>query len=143
MKKIAILIVLNGLCILLLAQPTFFSWQRPGTGVNKGNNYISPAKDQGEQGPCAIFAAVADIEALSHIYYNKPFPINSSGLNLSEAEMYSICSGHGMVEGAANVWETFNYSAANGIVDEACFPIQRCFYFIVILVINVPRRHKK
>ncbi|NEW84949.1 MAG: C1 family peptidase, partial [Mariniphaga sp.] len=101
------------------SQPATFSWY--SKQLTKPN-YISLAKDQGEQGPCAIFAAVAAIEALSHIYYNKPFPYNLSCLDLSEAEMYSICSGYGRLEGAANAWETFNYSTANGIIDEACFP---------------------
>ncbi|MDP2338460.1 MAG: C1 family peptidase [Bacteroidota bacterium] len=101
------------------SQPSTFSWFNYQSSKP---NYISPAKDQGEQDPCAIFAAVAAIEALSHIYYNKPFPYNSSCLNLSEAELYSICSGYGRFEGAANAMETLNYSAANGIVDDVCFP---------------------
>jgi hypothetical protein len=68
MKKFITLAIVIGNNLPLFAQPSFFSWQRPTTGENKGNNYISFPQDQGEQGPCHIFAAVAAIEAISHIY---------------------------------------------------------------------------
>ena len=89
--------MLIGFNLTLLAQPSFFSWQRPQNGDNRGNNYISPAKDQGEQGPCRTFAAVAAVEAMSHIYYNKPFSYTTNGIDLSEAEIYSGCSGFGVL----------------------------------------------
>jgi hypothetical protein len=47
--------------IILYAQPYYFTWKRPDSGNNKGYNYISPAKNQGEQSPCKIFAAVAAV----------------------------------------------------------------------------------
>ena len=70
------------------SQPTAFSWYNSS---NSNQNYTSPAKDQGEQGeqgPCRIFAAVAAVEAMSHIYYNKPFSIGSNGIDLAEREIY-------------------------------------------------------
>lgn len=76
--------------IILFAQPSFFSWQKGVTGTPPGFNYISPAKNQGEQGPCGIFAASGGIEAMSQIYYHKPSSV-SPFLDLSEAEMYSEC----------------------------------------------------
>lgn len=54
-------------------QPSSFSWFSDDDEIRY--NYISPAKDQGEQSPCHIFAAVAAVEAMSHIYFNKPFSI--------------------------------------------------------------------
>ena len=122
MKKITIFLVFNSICQVLLAQPSFFSWQRPQEGTNKGNNYISLAKDQREQSPCHIFAAVAAVEAMSHIYYNKPFPINYTGcLDLSEREIYSWCSGFGGLLGSASIPEALNYIDIHGIIDESCF----------------------
>jgi hypothetical protein len=94
---LVIIVVINS-----YAQPTAFSWYNSN---NPTKNYISPAKDQGEQGPCGIFAAAGAIEALSHIYYNKPFSSSLSGLNLSEAEIYSGCSGYGRFLAAASASE--------------------------------------
>jgi hypothetical protein len=58
--------------IILCAQPSYFTWKKLDSGDNKGFNYISPAKNQREQGPCMIFSAVAAVEAMSQIYYHKP-----------------------------------------------------------------------
>jgi hypothetical protein len=58
------------------SQPSSFSWHNKDTICL---NFISPAKDQGEQSPCRIFAAVAAVEAMCHIYYNKPFHHESNG----------------------------------------------------------------
>ena len=77
----------------VLCQPSTFSWF--SDDEEERFNYISPAKDQGEQGPCRIFTAVAAVEAMCHIYYNKPFPSGTNGTDLSEREIYSWCSGYG------------------------------------------------
>ena len=69
MKLISLLTFLL-VTITTFSQPPTFSWYNSS---NSNRNYISPAKDQGEQGPCRIFAAVAAVEAMCHIYYNKPF----------------------------------------------------------------------
>jgi hypothetical protein len=34
--------------IILCAQPSYFTWKKLDSGDNKGFNYISPAKNQGE-----------------------------------------------------------------------------------------------
>lgn len=86
----------------LLAQPYSFSWKEPNLYREYGFNYISPVKDQGEQGPCGIFAAIGGIEAMSQIYYHKPSSV-APFINLSEAEMYSKCSQYGRFDAAASV----------------------------------------
>lgn len=100
--------------ISINAQPNAFTWK---SSSNK--DYISPAKDQGTQGPCHIFAAVAAVEAMCQIYYNKSQ--TSSEIDLSEAEIYSPCSGYGCVMGPADISQTFTYVGTNGIVDDDCF----------------------
>lgn len=100
-------------------QPLSFSWFSDDDEIRY--NYISPAKDQGEQGPCGIFAAVGAVEALSHIYYNKPFSSSLGGINLSEAEIYSGCSGYGRFEAAASAREALWYADTTGIINESCF----------------------
>lgn len=84
----------------VLCQPSTFSWF--SDDEEERFNYISPAKDQGEQGPCRIFTAVAAVEAMCHIYYNKPFPSGTNGTDLSEREIYSWCSGYGGPLGSAS-----------------------------------------
>lgn len=100
------------------SQPISFSWYN---GDNPTQNYISPAKDQGEQGPCGIFAAVGAVEALSHIYYNKPFHHLNNGINLAEREIYSWCSGYGRFDAAASAREALLYADTTGIINESCF----------------------
>jgi C1A family cysteine protease len=104
MKLLFSLIILVSFSITY-AQPPSFSWYNSN---NSNLNYISPAKNQGEQSPCHIFAAVAAVEALSHIYYNKPFAHASNGLDLSEREIYSWCSGFGGPQGSASIEEALN-----------------------------------
>lgn len=65
-------VLLSLVTIIAICQPSSYSWYNPN---NSNLNYISPYKDQGEQSPCGVFAAIAAIEALSHIYYNKAFLI--------------------------------------------------------------------
>ncbi|NQU87321.1 MAG: hypothetical protein HQ541_16330 [Mariniphaga sp.] len=109
------------------SQPSSFSWYSDDEDEHK--NYISPAKDQCEQGPCGIFATVASVEALSHIYFNKPFTHSSNGINLAEAEIYSECVGFGRYpEGSASTENTLNYIDTYGIINEACFEFpDTCF----------------
>lgn len=113
------------LALLIIAinsfsQPNSFSWF--SSYPTQRFNYISPAKDQGEQGPCRTFAAVAAVEAMSHIYYNKPFSYTTNGIDLSEAEIYSGCSGFGGPTGSASIEEALNYIDTTGIINESCFP---------------------
>lgn len=55
------------------------------------------------------------------IYYNKPFAISTNGIDLSEAEIYSGCSGFGGSTGSASIEEALNYIDTTGIIDENCF----------------------
>lgn len=83
MKKL-LLLLLCFVHIVLFAQPSIFSWQKGVAQMPSGFNYISPAKDQKEQGPCGIFAAIGGIEAMSQIYFHKP-SLPNPFLYLSEA----------------------------------------------------------
>lgn len=72
MKK-SVLTLLSLISVFYLySQPNEFTWR-----ASSDTNYISPAKNQGELSLCKIFAAVAAVEAMSHIYYNKPFPVQT------------------------------------------------------------------
>ncbi len=83
MKKFVLFFILAFLGYNLFAQPITFSWNaRHGT-----IDYISPAEDQKEQGPCGIFTTVAAVEAMVQIYFNT----TGSELNLSESNLYSNC----------------------------------------------------
>ncbi len=97
----------------------YFSWKDRFGSEAEYDNYISSAKDQGEQGPCFVFSSVAAIEALSQIYYNKI--LTSNELNLSESEVYSDCAGYGCTSGVPNNENTFNYVQYSGIVNEDCY----------------------
>ena len=68
--KTTFTILLSLIMMVAFSQPISFSWHNPSVS---SQNYISSAKNQGEQSTCKIFAAVAAVEAMSHIYYNKPF----------------------------------------------------------------------
>jgi hypothetical protein len=125
MKKLIFLLLVLFEVILLHAQPDEFTWS-----ARSDTNYISPAKDQCEQGPCGIFAAVAAVEALSHIYYNKPFsaiyPYNE--LDLAEAEIYSACGGYGRFIAAPGIENSLKYIDTTGIINETCFAFpDSCF----------------
>ena len=124
-----LLITLFFLVLFYIAncQPSSFSWFSDDDNIRY--NFISPAKDQGEQGPCRIFAAVAAVEAMSHIYYNKPFHHESNGINLAEREIYSWCSGFGGPLGSANIEESLNFIDTTGIINESCFPYPNALPF--------------
>jgi hypothetical protein len=52
--------------------------------------YASDGQDQKVQGPCYIFAAVAQTEAMVRLYYNRPR--SEYNINLSEKAPYSVWS---------------------------------------------------
>ena len=100
------------LSICLSAQPDSWSW-------NKDRNYISPAKDQKVQGPCKIFAAVAAVEAIAHIYFYKS--TETLTLDLSESNLFSETDcGLGCI-GASDVDIALDRIKYYGIVDEYSF----------------------
>ncbi len=111
-------VIFSAIMTVAYCQSQTFSWYNQN---NSSRNYISPAKDQGEQGPCRTFAAVAAVEAICHIYYNKPFSSGTNGINLSEAEIYSGCSGYGASTGSASIEEALYYIDTTGIINESCF----------------------
>lgn len=123
MKKIYLFLFVFFNLSIATAQPAAFTWTN-----SSGTNYISPAKDQCEMGPCSIFATVAAVEAMSHIYYNKPFSVAPNILNLAEAEIYSGCGGYGRFDAAPGIESSLMYIDTAGIIDEACFEFpDSCF----------------
>jgi hypothetical protein len=115
MKRLYIFLIIQILCCHLSAQPTSFSW-----ASRHGNSYISAAKNQKVQGPCSIFAAVAGVEAMAQIYFNKL----GASLDLSERYLYNAggeCPGFGC-ESPASILETLGLFSTSGVIDESCFP---------------------
>ncbi|HCI54983.1 MAG TPA: hypothetical protein DFI01_03545, partial [Bacteroidales bacterium] len=100
----------------LFAQPSEFTWSYR----HKIQNYISPAKNQREQGPCGAFAVVGAVEAIAQIYFNKTWPM----LDLSESNIYSnndtSCHCPGVGCGSIGVVAPLNLIKSTGIVDEDC-----------------------
>lgn len=115
MKRLYIFLFVEILSYNLLAQPSAFTWDD-----RHGNSYISAAKNQKVQGPCSIFAAVAGVEAMAQIYFNKGGP----SLDLSEKYLYNGgvgCPGLGCGS-PASIKETLEVFSATGVVDEICYP---------------------
>jgi hypothetical protein len=118
MKKILLILNIYLICLSLFAQPSTFSWAlRHGRGT-PNYSYISPAKDQGEQGSCHAFASVAAVETMAQIYFNKLDA--NPGLNLSERLLYNN-SGTGIMCEASSVINALNYFVSNGVIDDASF----------------------
>lgn len=114
MKKL-ILIFLSILpCCYLTSQPRTFSWNNRHGNANGGIDYVSPAEDQKEQGPCGIFATVAAVEAVTQIYFNNA----GADLNLSEGNLYSTCAG--ITEGSAG--NALPFFVSTGAVDDDSWP---------------------
>jgi|GEM_PF-5570587 hypothetical protein len=87
-----------------------FSW-----GSFNGKTFITASKDQKEQGPCHIFAALAQVESMYELLYFRP---GSTSLDLSEYQMYSRC-----IEAGAGTVPHFNvypFLANTGVVEESC-----------------------
>jgi hypothetical protein len=118
MKKVITILSFYFLCSSLFAQPANFSWRdRHGkTGIY---SYISNAEDQKIQGPCMIFASVAAVEAMTHIYYNM---MDASTFNLSEANLYNNDCGLGCEGAYLGVDASLEFIRDSGIVDETIFP---------------------
>lgn len=59
------------------------------------DEYVSAGKDQIVQGPCFLFAAVAQVEVMVRLYYNRPTTMagnkisTNDSVNLSEQQVYS------------------------------------------------------
>lgn len=109
MKKVITLLSFYFLCSSLFAQPTSFSWRD-----RHGYDYITDEQDQKIQGPCMVFASVAAVEAMTLIYYNRPWAI----IDLSESNIYNSDCGAGC---DADVYASLLLIRDNGIVDESTF----------------------
>lgn len=94
---------------LTYSQPSSYSWNHRHNYID----YVSDAKDQGEQGPCGIFATVAAVEAMIEIYFNH----EGSNENLSESNLYSDCTLHNWTPDLA-----LPFFKSNGSVDEGTWP---------------------
>lgn len=116
MKKSILIFLDILLCSILLAQPESFSWaDRHHDPLNNYYNYISPIRDQKEQGPCNIFASIAAVEAMTQIYYNKEWPL----LDLAESHIYNNDCG---LSCGTTVMRALKFIRDYGIVSEECFP---------------------
>lgn len=124
MKKLTITSLFLLACICLFSQPANFTWKDRHNGKY---NYISPPKDQKEQGPCRIFASVAAVEAIAQIYFNDTLP-----LDLSESNIYNggaQCFPD-LPNCSADVPHSLSFIVSDGIVNEECFkyPVDAEFY---------------
>jgi len=122
MKKVIIILIVIWGGYFLSAQPDKFTWNlRHYKNKDTLYNYISDAKNQKEQGPCGAFAAVAAVEAIAQIYFNKP---GTTAIDLSESNIYSnndTCGCPGVGCGSVGVITPLNLIKSSGIVDENCF----------------------
>lgn len=107
------------LSLNLYSQPADFSWD---SRHYNSFNYITPVKDQKEQGPCHVFASVAAVEAMAHIFYNKS-EFATANLDLSERQLYTI-GGCGMECTASDVKHALVYIRDNGIIDNDSYPFK-------------------
>jgi len=115
MKKIQLISIIYLISLGLFAQPTTFSWAFRHGHTGTDYSYISPAKDQVIPGPCYVFAGVAAVEAMAHIYYNKLSA--NPGVDLSESFLYNN-SGDGMICDGLDVYDVLTYIRDEGVIDE-------------------------
>ena len=100
--------------------PNYFSWSNRFNTQQNVLNYISPAKDQIVQGPCAAFAATALLEATIQIYFN--VPVSDTEMDLSEQYIFSSCNYPDASPGALSSTNALDIIINNGIGEEDCFP---------------------
>jgi len=92
---------------------------------SNSDDFVSSAKDQLVQGPCAAFAATALLEAAIQIYFNTP--ISETEINLSEQFIYSSCNYPDASPGALSAVNALDIIKNNGIGEESCFPYPEDF----------------
>jgi len=119
-RRIIMFIILVLLFTHTYSQPSSFTWQNRH---KEWKNPVSPAKNQGLNGPCSIFAAVAGVEAMTSIYYL----LNDTQIILSESSIYNAGSNEGCVGitcGTGDVQSALNIMNSIGIVDNVNYPYQ-------------------
>ncbi len=82
-----------------------FSWYR-----FQGEYFLTPPKDQVIQGPCHVYAALAQVESLYELLYYK----SSADIDLSEDQVYSSCTNMGAHA------EVYDFLEDYGVVFETC-----------------------
>jgi hypothetical protein len=91
-----------------------FDWSN-----RNGACYITSPKNQGDQGPCKVFAAVGITEAKYKIQNNLPMPYSSTGdINLAEVQFNLYCLSPGYFE----FDDVFEKMKTRGVVNETCAP---------------------
>jgi len=83
-----------------------------------GQNWNTSIKHQGSCGSCAIFTAVATVEALTNLFFNQHVD-----LDLAEQNGVSCITGNC----SPNYWNpgrVLDYFTNTGFIDESCFPYQ-------------------
>lgn len=85
----------------------------------KGENWVTPVRDQGNCGSCVSFATVATMECQARIEYKAP----RWDVNLAEADLFFCGAGKRCRQGW---WPTdaLAYATTKGVPDDACFPYQ-------------------
>jgi len=91
--------------------PESFDWRD-----HRGEDWTTPARNQGPCGACWAFVAIGIVEAQFNIFANNPH----LDLDLSEQELVSFHGDSGC--GGGSEMEALGYIRENGIVDEACLP---------------------
>lgn len=105
--------------------PQYFSWHDRFFSANNSPDYISHAKDQLIQGPCAAFAATALLEAAIQIYFN--IPVSVAEMDLSEQFIFSSCNYPNASPGALSATNALDIIKNNGLGEEVCFPYPEDF----------------
>jgi hypothetical protein len=111
-------IVSISVVIILSFSPSLFGQSSDFTWASRhGDSYIKEPQDQGIPGPCHIFAAVAGVEAIAQIYYNR-FISQSPILDLSEAHLSFDNCGLGCTSGASDVYNALTWFINMGVINE-------------------------
>lgn len=95
--------------------PATFDWRN-----ERGQNYTTPVRDQGDCGSCVAFATIASLEAMLKIEDRNP----NLMIDLSEAQLFYCIGGN---EGCTcdtgwNIAAAFDAVHKMGLVSEECFP---------------------
>ncbi|MBQ7182150.1 MAG: hypothetical protein IJR87_12790 [Bacteroidaceae bacterium] len=91
-----------------------FDWSE----TRHGKEWITPVKNQGDHGPCHIFAAVGVAEALTNLYFN-----DTINLDLSEQFVKTFTNFDQMGNWSSYTLGTpIQFIATDSVIDEASLP---------------------